>query len=85
MPKGMGYSEGMQNTPVKMGNKRQNNKQPGGNLGYSMGAFGKGKGGKDAGGVMYEGPAGATCSNGGNYNVTEGSARMFGSGGKMKY
>ena len=81
MPKGMGYSEGMKGSPM-----RQNNKQPGG-MNYAgdmgKGAFGKGPGSKAAGGVTYEGAASQTCSNGGNYNVTEGKARMFGKGGKM--
>ncbi len=83
MPKGMGYGEGMENTPVKMGNKRQNNKQPSGGMSYGKGAFGKGPGSKSVGGVTYEGGAAGTCNNGGNYNEVGSSARVFGTGGKM--
>ncbi len=89
MPKGMGYGEGM----MKGGkpSRQDNNQSRGANKAMSPGdkmdgSFGKYPGsGKSDGGVMYDAGAGAACSNPGkNYNVTEGKARQFGTGGAMK-
>lgn len=78
----MDYDEGFKGNP-----KRQNSKQPSGGMGggFSNGSFGKHSGSsKTDGGVTYDAGAGDACSNKGNYNVTEGKAREFGTGGAMR-
>lgn len=81
MPQGEGYGsgEGRMKSDVGKPATMQNSKQPGPGMSYPRGAFGKGGGkSKTVDGVMFEGDAGQTQVNNGNYNEVGSTARRFG-------
>lgn len=84
MPFGKGYmdagtGEGRMPRTQKQKTMSQNSRQPSNSgMPTAKGAFGKGGGkGTMVDGVMFDGDAGGTTKNGGNYNEVMSSAKKF--------